>query len=261
MPISFLGVEGGFYMDYKLRDLLVGLFKNSHNTVVVTGAGISTEAGIPDFRGENGVYTTLGEDRVMKIINIDAFKRDPEGFYQFYRQYFMFPPVEPSKAHYILAQMENKGLVRAIVTQNIDNLHQKAGSKKVIPIHGTADRFICTNFRCRQIYDRSYVEQTTLVPVCEKCGSVLKPDVILFGEQIYNYMDAHETITNAKLLVVIGSSLTVYPLAGFVKEFSTFYQDLIIINKGRTQLDHAATIKVDTGNTGDLLEEIYKQLS
>lgn len=247
-------------MDYKKIDRMVELFKHSNNTVVVTGAGISTEAGIPDFRGENGVYTTLGENRVMKIINIDAFKRDPEGFYNFYRQYLMFPPVEPGKAHYMLAQMESKGFVRAIVTQNIDNLHQKAGSKRVIPVHGTADRFICTNGKCRKVYDGEYVEKFENVPVCDKCGSVLKPDVVLFGEQIYNYTDARETIIHAKLLVVIGSSLTVYPLAGFVKEFSTFYQDLVIINKSRTQLDHAAIVKVDSGNTGDVLEEIYKRL-
>jgi NAD-dependent deacetylase len=250
--------EGGFDVDYKKIDRMAELFRNSHNTVVVTGAGISTEAGIPDFRGENGVYTIVGEDRAMKIINIDAFRRDPEGFYTFYRQYLMFPPVEPSKAHYMLAQLEKKGFIRAIVTQNIDNLHQKAGSKRVIPIHGTADRFICT--KCRSVYNSEYVEKSENVPVCEKCGGILKPDVVLFGEQIYNYADAHEAIVNAKLLVVIGSSLTVYPLAGFVKEFSTFYQDLIILNKSRTQLDHAALVKLDSGNTGDVLEEIYKRL-
>lgn len=239
---------------------MVELFRNSNNTVVVTGAGISTEAGIPDFRGENGIYTTLGENRVMNIINIEAFRRDPEGFYKFYRQHFMFPPVEPGKAHHMLAQMESKGIIRAIVTQNIDNLHQKAGSKRVIPIHGTADRFICTKGTCRRVYDGEYVEKITGVPLCKKCGDILKPDIVLFGEQIHNYTDARETILHAKLLVVIGSSLTVYPLAGFVKEFSTFYQDLIIINLSRTQLDHAAMVKVDSGNTGDVLEQIYNRL-
>ena len=240
---------------------IVELMSKSKNTVVVTGAGISTEAGIPDFRGEKGIYRVLGEQRVMSIINIDAFRRNPEAFYEFYRKHFMFPPVEPSKAHYMLAELERRGFIKGIVTQNIDNLHQKAGSKNVIPIHGNADRFICTRRGCGQVYPTSYVESyPELVPLCEKCSGILKPDVVLFGEHIHHYFDARDLILKAKLLIVIGSSLTVYPLAGFVKEFSTFYQDLVIINKGRTELDHAAIVKLDVDNTGDVLEEISRKL-
>ncbi|MEA1960649.1 MAG: NAD-dependent protein deacylase [Bacillota bacterium] len=240
---------------------IVTLMKQSSNTVVVTGAGISTEAGIPDFRGENGIYRKIGEDRVMQIINIDFFNRHPEEFYQFYREYFNFPAVEPSKAHYMLAEMEQKGFVQGIVTQNIDDLHQKAGSKKVIPVHGTADQFICTEKMCRQRYGSDYVMKQKGVPTCAECGAILKPDVVLFGENIYNYGTAQEAISKARLLIVIGSSLTVYPLAGFVREFSTFTQDLVIINKGPTQLDHAALVKVDTGSTGDFLERITQGLT
>lgn len=240
---------------------LVNMMFQSRNTVVVTGAGISTEAGIPDFRGENGIYRRLGEARVMSIINIDAFQRNPRQFYEFYRQYFTFPPVEPSRAHYILAEMEAAGWVKAIVTQNIDNLHQKAGSRHVIPVHGTADRFICQNYKCRRVFNENYVRNyPEVVPLCEHCGSILKPDVVLFGEPIQNAYDARETILGAKLLIVIGSSLTVYPLAGFVSEFSTFTQDLVIINKGPTQLDHAARLKIDTDNTGAVLEEVWSGL-
>lgn len=237
------------------------VMRNSRQTIVVTGAGISTEAGIPDFRGENGIYRQLGEDRVMRIINIDFFRHNPEEFYTFYRKYFDFPAVEPSKAHYMLARMEKEGYISGIVTQNIDNLHQKAGSKKVIPIHGNAEQFVCQERTCRARYDASYVENyPETVPLCSVCGSVIKPDVVLFGENIYNYMDAREMILSAHLLIVIGSSLTVYPLAGFVREFCTFTQDLIIINKGPTYLDHAAMIKIDTGTTGDVLEKIYQYL-
>jgi NAD-dependent deacetylase len=240
---------------------LANLLKHSSNTVVVTGAGISTEAGIPDFRGENGIYRKLGENQVMKIINSDFFRRCPEQFYEFYRKYFMFPPVEPSKAHYVLADMEKKGFVKSIVTQNIDNLHQKAGSNNVIAIHGNADRFICTATACRAVYDGSYASNfRQTVPTCSKCGGILKPDVVLFGEQIHNYLDAYESVLSARLLIVIGSSLTVYPLAGFVKEFSTFTQDLIIINHGNTIMDHAATLKIDPHNTGELLQTIYQRL-
>jgi len=240
---------------------IAAMIQRSKNTVVVTGAGISTEAGIPDFRGENGIYRKLGENRVMNIINIDFFRKSPETFYSFYREHFMFPPVEPSHAHFVLADMEKKGLIKAIVTQNIDNLHQKAGSRRVVAIHGNADRFLCTASNCQAVYDGPYVTDCPqAVPICAKCGTMLKPDVVLFGENIKGYMDAQEMILGARLLIVIGSSLTVYPLAGFVKEFSTFTQDLIIINKGHTQMDHAATIKIDTGHTGDLLDEVMRLL-
>lgn len=237
------------------------VIKNSRQTVVVTGAGISTEAGIPDFRGENGIYRKLGEDRVMRIINIDFFRHNPEEFYGFYRQYFNFPAVEPSQAHYMLARMEQEGYLAGVVTQNIDNLHQKAGSKKVIPIHGNAEQFVCQGSRCQARYDASYVvDYPETVPRCSTCGNIIKPDVVLFGENIYNYMDARELIMSSQLVIVIGSSLTVYPLAGFVKEFSTLTQDLIIINRGPTHLDHAALIKIDTNTTGAVLEKIYKHL-
>jgi NAD-dependent deacetylase len=247
-------------MDSKI-DKMVELLKRSKNTVVVTGAGISTEAGIPDFRGKNGIYRQLGENRVMSIINIDFFRRSPQEFYQFYRQVFHFDPVPPSKAHLVLADMEKKGLIKAIVTQNIDNLHQKAGSKRVIAIHGNADRYVCTNRSCGIVFDRHYVDSSTeVIPYCSQCCSILKPDVVLFGEPIQAFSDAQATILNARVLMVIGSSLTVYPLAGFVKEFSTLTQYLIIINKGYTPMDHAATVKIDTGHTGDLLEAINQRL-
>jgi NAD-dependent deacetylase len=157
--------------------------------------------------------------------------------------------------------MEKRGVIKAIVTQNIDNLHQKAGSKRVITVHGNAERYICTERSCRSVYNTEYVKNfPEIVPTCEKCGSMLKPDVVLFGEQIQNYTDAREAILRSKLLVVIGSSLAVYPLAGFVKEFSTFLQDLVIINKGRTEMDHAAIVKLESANTGDILEEINRRL-
>lgn len=238
---------------------IVELLSRSNNTVVVTGAGISTEAGIPDFRGEKGIYRTLGERYVLGILNIDTFRREPDTFYEFYRQYFMFPPVEPSPAHFMLAKMEKMGLIKAVVTQNIDNLHQKAGNKRVVAVHGNAERFICTG--CGTRFKSQYVvEFPELIPTCDKCEQILKPDVVLFGEHIQNYLDARDLITGAKLLVVIGSSLTVYPLAGFVKEFSTFYQDLVIINKGPTQLDHAAAVKLNTDSTGEVLEEIVRRV-
>lgn len=238
------------------------LIKNSSHTVIVTGAGISTEAGIPDFRGQNGIYRQLGEEQVMKIINIDFFQRHPEDFYKFYRQYFKFPDVAPSKAHIVLAKMEEKGYIKGVVTQNIDNLHQAAGSRNVIAIHGNAEEFICTAYKCRQIYDKDiFANCADNVPRCPACGAVIKPNVVLFGENINNFIGARELILDARLLIVIGSSLTVYPLAGFVTEFSTFTQDLVIINRGPTQLDHAARVKIDPDSTtGEVLDQIFQQL-
>lgn len=244
-------------------DQIASLMKKSKNTVVVTGAGISTEAGIPDFRGEKGIYRQIGEDRVMRIINIDFFKAHPDQFYSFYRQYFNFPTVEPSKAHYILARMEEQGIIKGVVTQNIDNLHQQAGSRNVIPVHGNAEEFVCMNPRCRRIYDLEYLQNSPeKVPHCSDCGGIIKPNVVLFGENINNYMGARQLIMDARLVIVIGSSLTVYPLAGFVSELSTFTQDLVIINKGPTQMDYAARYKYDVSDctTGDVLEEIYREL-
>ncbi|MEQ8199893.1 MAG: NAD-dependent deacylase [Syntrophomonadaceae bacterium] len=238
------------------------MLKTSKNTVVVTGAGISTEAGIPDFRGENGIYRRLGEEKVMQIINSDCFRSNPDYFYLFYRQNFQsYAGIQPSRAHLALAELEQKGLVKAIVTQNIDGLHQKAGSRKVFAIHGSADRYICTNRSCQEVYDQQYVDAYPLtVPCCEVCDAILKPDVVLFGEPIKNYYDAVESITGAHLLVVIGSSLTVYPLAGFVRDYCNSNKDLLIINKGPTQLDYAATLKVDTDRTGDFLNQLLDRV-
>lgn len=244
-------------------DQIAGLMKHSSNTVVVTGAGISTEAGIPDFRGANGIYRQIGEDKVMRIINIDFFKAHPDEFYGFYRKYFQFPDVEPSRAHQILARFEEQDMIKGVVTQNIDNLHQQAGSRNVIAVHGNAEEFICMNPRCRTIYDREiFLRYTDSAPHCDHCGNIVKPNVILFGENINNYLDARQMILDARLLIVIGSSLTVWPVAGFVSEFSTFTQDLVVINKGRTQMDHAARYKLDVsdGSTGAVLEEIYRKL-
>ncbi|MGI5912217.1 MAG: NAD-dependent protein deacylase [Syntrophomonadaceae bacterium] len=250
-------------MDSNILDKVVSVLASSNNTVVVTGAGISTEAGIPDFRGEKGIYKTLGEDRVMNIININFFKKNPESFYEFYFKYFTLPQVEPSLAHKIMALMEDEGRISAVVTQNVDGLHEKAGSHNVIAVHGTRTRFICTNKDCKRYYSRDNVlKMKKKVPECIECGGVLKPDVVLFGEPIQQFNNAREQIMNADVLMVIGSSLVVYPLAGFVQEFAAISKNLIIINKGPTQMDYAALVKVEVGdsNTGEILQKIKRRL-
>jgi len=258
--IEYLSKAGVVIMNVEQEyTKIAGLIAGEPNTVAVTGAGISTEAGIPDFRGEKGIYRTLGENKVMSLLNISTFRKKPKEFYEFYRNYMMMPPVKPSRAHYLLAAMERKGFIKAIVTQNIDNLHQEAGSRRVIAIHGNAGRFICTG--CYSTADADYVRSyPETVPQCPQCGGILKPDVVLFGEPIQNHRQARDTILSAQLLIVIGSSLTVYPLAGFVEGYCSSGKKLIIINKGRTALDHAAAIKLETKRSGDALDGIYKHL-
>jgi NAD-dependent deacetylase len=247
--------------DEQIYKQIAGLLASSNNTVVVTGAGISTEAGIPDFRGEKGIYRKLGEAKVMSLLNIDAFWKKTREFYDFYRNYFIMPKVKPSRAHILLAEMEKKGMIRGIITQNIDNLHQSAGSKRVVAVHGNAESFICTKIGCSTMVDGDYVRgYSDIVPKCPQCGSILKPDVVLFGEPIQNHRRARDTIMSAQVLVVIGSSLTVYPLAGFVGEYCACMDNFIIINKGPTALDHKADIKLDTDRTGSALEKILKYI-
>lgn len=245
----------------RLLEQVAGMLFKSNHTVVVTGAGISTEAGIPDFRGEKGIYRKLGEDRVMKILNIRTFKNDPELFYDFYFKHLFIPRVEPGRAHRALAGMEKRGFIKCIVTQNIDNLHQKAGSQKVVAVHGSADRYLCTKPGCCSVYDADYIRRSKgKVPTCSQCGAILKPDVVLFGEPIQNHRLARETIMSASCLLVIGSSLMVYPLAGFVEDYGYTGRPLIILNKGRTALDHLASLKVDAESTGAFLKGVSRLL-
>jgi NAD-dependent deacetylase len=247
--------------DHKLKEI-ANLMVKSKNTVVVTGAGISTEAGIRDFRGKDGIYTQLGEAYVTGIIHINTFRRDPEKFYAFYRKYFTLPKVRPSLAHEILAEMERNNRIQAIVTQNVDGLHQKAGNQKVFAIHGSRSRYICTGDECTCFYDADYVENyPEVVPRCSVCGSVLKPDVVLFGENIKEYGSAYDAVMGASLLLVIGTSLAVYPIAGFVREYALAQGKMIIINKGPTELDSLALIKIDVENTGETLKKINRYYS
>ncbi len=250
-------------MNNNMWDKLIESIAESKNTVVVTGAGISTEAGIPDFRGENGIYKELGENKVMTIINIDNFRKNPQSFYDFYWKHFSLPEVAPSKAHIMLAKLETNGYVKGVVTQNIDNLHERAGSRNVVPIHGNSDYFVCMNNTCRKQTTKAYAEKFAPgLPKCEHCDSILKPDVILFGENINNYQQAYNLIIGAEILLIIGTSLTVYPLAGIVNDYAMFSSNIIIINKGKTPFDRTAMLKIDVNDmsTGEILETLFSRL-
>ena len=243
-------------VNQSLQTIAQLMAKNKH-TVVVTGAGISTEAGVPDFRGKQGIYHQLGEDRVMNLIHTSTLHEDPETFFSFYRKYFTLPRVEPSKAHKMVAAMEAAGLVKAVVTQNVDELHQKAGSRNVFAIHGSRAHYHCMKVTCGKSFSADYAENyPETVPRCDTCGSVIRPGTVLFGEAIKYHGEALDAVLQAKVLLVIGTSLTVYPLAGFVQSFRQSNDKLIIINQGSTALDHLAYCKYDAPHTGDALEEI-----
>ena len=249
-------------MDMKKISQAAQALKKSGNAVAVTGAGVSTEAGVPDFRSPGGLYEKMGgEDKVIPLINIDAFIDNVAGFYDFHWKRFDYEPPVPCEAHTVLAEMEEKRLLKGIVTQNTDGLHQKAGSKNIIPIHGNADRYVCISCGKTHVqeYARTFIPG---VPECDECDGLLKPNIVLYGENVSRYNDAAAMIMNADCLLVIGTSLTVYPIAGLVHEYSLTGRSLIMINKGATRLDGAAELKIEVGETdtlGEILREIYRR--
>ncbi len=189
----------------------------SEKIVFFGGAGVSTESGIPDFRGAHGLYTeNLSAE---EIISHDYFMENPEGFYEFYKSHMVFLDAEPNACHWKLAELEAAGKDVTVITQNIDGLHQKAGSKHVIELHGSVHRNRCLN--CGKSFDAEYVMAQDGVPHCDRCGGLLKPDVVLYGEALDEdaISGAIEALEEADLLIVGGTSLRVYPAASFVDYF------------------------------------------
>jgi NAD-dependent deacetylase len=218
------------------------------STVVLTGAGVSTESGIPDFRSPTGIWAQFDP---LEYASIDAFRRDPEKIWRFYAPRFaMLTDAEPNDAHVALAQLEEHGLVRAVVTQNIDLLHERAGSRDVIEVHGSIRTSSCP--RCRATYPLVEVlpqVEHAGIARCAVCGAVLKPDVVFFGELLPPgaIERASELVRAAALVLVVGSSLEVYPVAGLPQEALEAGARLAIVNRGSTPYDHRADLVVDAG--------------
>ena len=222
------------------------------NVVVFTGAGMSTASGIKDFRGSNGLYKE--NVNAETILSHTYFMKYPEEFYEFFRDK-LINEVKPNDAHYLIKDLEEQGYVNALITQNIDNLDNIAGTKNVIELHGNAENFYC--IKCNKKYTINDVKEMDLVPKCT-CGGILKPDIVLYEEPLDNYklMHAMEEIKKAKTLLVIGSSLLVNPAAALVHDFIVdmrFNKDkkLFIVNKGQTAYD--GFVK-DTKYDGDVIE-------
>ena len=219
-----------------LRDLI----RDAERIVFLGGAGVSTESGIPDFRGSGGLYTEEASIPPEVILSHTFFLNHTEEFYRFYREKMLFPDAKPNAAHKALAELEKRGKLSAVLTQNIDGLHQAAGSKRVIELHGSTLRNRCVG--CGRSYPLSFILESEGVPVCPVCGGVIKPDVVLYEEPLNerDLIDAERAIAGADLLIVGGTSLTVNPAAGLVLWFSG--GKFVIINRDPTPYDGMANL-------------------
>ena len=229
-----------------------------NNIVVFSGAGLSTNSGIPDFRSANGIYNQKLNSTFSpeEVVSHTFFVNYPEEFYKFYFDKMVYLDAKPNSAHTYFAKLERMGKVKAVITQNIDNLHQLGGSKNVIELHGSIMRNYCT--KCHTYYDlKDIYTKEHKVPKCEKCGSIIKPDVVLYEEGLNDkdITNAIKYISNAEMLIVVGTSLMVYPAAGFLRYFNGKY--LVLINKSSTSYDSNADILIndDIKNVISYLEE------
>ena len=224
------------------------IIESSDNIVFFGGAGVSTESGIPDFRSVDGLYNQKYDYPPETILSHTFFMEHTEGFYKFYRDKMIIHGVEPNITHKKLAELEEKGKVRAVVTQNIDGLHQAAGSKRVHELHGSVMRNYCT--KCHAFYDLDYImdekncAEGSSVPVCKVCGASVKPDVVLYGEALNDVVirEAVSDISSADCLIIGGTSLVVYPAAGFINYFNG--DNMILINKTATAYDGKANLVI-----------------
>ena len=238
-------------MDENIRRLKE-LIDGSDNIVFFGGAGVSTESGIPDFRSVDGLYNQTFRYPPETILSHTFYEKHTEEFYQFYRAKMLAPDAQPNAAHYKLAQWEQEGKLKAVITQNIDGLHQKAGSREVLELHGSVLRNYCT--RCGKFHDLDFILRTTGVPRCE-CGGVVKPDVVLYEESLNEDVMARAIhyIRQADVLLIGGTSLVVYPAAGLVQYYRG--SKLAVVNKGATGAALHAAVTVD-GPIGQTLAQL-----
>jgi len=213
------------------------ILREAKHVVFFGGAGVSTESGIPDFRGSGGLYTSEGEGNEY-YLSRRCLTINPLAFYNFYNKNMVYPDAKPNRAHYALAKLEEKGILKSVITQNIDGLHQSAGSGRVIELHGTVSRSYC--MRCGKVCEPNVLGKDEIVPKCPACGGIVRPDVTLYGEALdgFTFRDAENEIAAADVLIVGGSSLTVYPAASLVGNFEG--KHLIIINYSPTDYDRSA---------------------
>lgn len=234
--------------------------RSSENIVFFGGAGISTESGIPDFRSAAGIYQTEKDSPFSpeEILSRSFFNRRPDVFYDFYKSKMLHPEAKPNPAHRFLASLEREGKLKAVITQNIDGLHQMAGSQKVLELHGSIHRNYCMD--CRRFYALDEIMGSEgVVPYCSACGGVVKPDIVLYGESLDDRVitDSVHAIGEADLLLIGGTSLTVQPAASLVGYFGG--DRTVLLNVSNTPYDHRADLLI-SDPIGAVMEEIGRRL-
>ena len=235
-------------MNDELRQLK-DVIENSDNIVFFGGAGVSTESGIPDFRSADGVYNMKYKFPPEQIVSHSFFMSNTSDFYTFYREKMLHPDAMPNKAHYALAELEKRGKLKAIVTQNVDGLHHKAGSVNVLELHGSRSRYYCMD--CGMKFTIDAVVEAEDIPLCP-CGGIIRPDVVLFEEALDQDVieKSVSAIRNADVLIVGGTSLNVYPAAGLIRYYNG--DKLVLINKSETSYDSYASLVIRE-NIGETL--------
>ncbi|CDE72824.1 nAD-dependent protein deacetylases SIR2 family [Acidaminococcus sp. CAG:917] len=233
-------------------DKLNDFIKQSSNAVFFGGAGVSTASGIPDFRGKGGLY--MGDLPAEVYLSHSFFVRNTEKFFEFYRSKMLYPNAKPNVVHSTLASLEKAGKLRAVITQNIDGLHQMAGSRNVIELHGSVNRNYCLD--CGEFYGVDYILNSKGVPKCAKCGGVVKPDVVLYEEPLSDteWSRAYMAIEEADLIIVGGTSLSVYPASSLL--YNTNGKILCLINNQPTSFDSSATLVIR-----DDLKRVFESIS
>ncbi|MCL2697352.1 MAG: NAD-dependent protein deacylase [Oscillospiraceae bacterium] len=241
---------------------LTAFIKQSRNTVFFGGAGVSTESGIPDFRSESGLYAAQEAYGLPpeKLLSYSLFHKQPELFFRYYKEN-LITAAKPNPAHSALAKLESQCRIKAVITQNIDGLHQAAGSRNVLELHGTNHRHYC--MKCRAEYTLGFIQEPEncngAVPVCNKCGGIVRPDVVLYEEQLnHNVVTAAiKAIEQADLLIVGGTSLAVYPAAGLIDYFTG--DNLVLINKGATSREIRAQLIISEA-IGEVMSAVMREI-
>jgi NAD-dependent deacetylase len=265
LRVRFREADGDLGREVKIDGVkstaLADLIRKRQPCVVLTGAGVSTESGIPDFRSPTGLWAQFDP---MEYASLRAFHADPAKVWSFYApRLSLLTKAEPNAAHRALAELERRGLVQAVITQNIDLLHERAGSKDVLEVHGSIRTFTCP--RCRTEHELAEVSgllERSDAPECRACGAILKPDVVFFGELLPEAAveRAYALAREAALMLVVGSALEVHPVASLPEETLIAGGELAIVTKGRTPYDSRAALKID-GSAGETLAEVVKALA
>lgn len=238
---------------------LTKIIKDSNNIVFFGGAGVSTESNIPDFRSGDGLYNIVDNRKYSpeEMLSHSFFYSHTKDFYNFYRDKMIYPEAKPNQAHVALARLEEIGKLKAVITQNIDGLHQAAGSKNVFELHGSVHRNYCD--RCHTFFPLDFIIKSTDIPLCPYDGAIVKPDVVLYEEGLDDEVvnKAIEAISKADVLIIGGTSLVVYPAASLIRYFKGSH--LILINKASTQYDNSADLVIND-SIGKVLATVIKNI-